>query len=66
MRLGSRRRFLATLVRFLRDESGQAMTEYILIIALIILPIAAVFNLIRNPLRGYLQRIAELFTGPGI
>ena len=54
------------LTRYLRDEKGQAMTEYILIVALIILPIAAVFNAIRAPLRGYLARIVALFTGPGV
>lgn len=54
------------LARYLRDDKGQAMTEYILIIGLIILPIAAVFNLIRDPLRGYLARIVALFSGPGV
>lgn len=42
------------------------MTEYILIIGLIVIPIAIAFNMIRSPLRGYLDRIARLFAGPGI
>ena len=55
-----------SIARFLREDRGQAMTEYILIIALITLPLAAVFNAIRSPLRGYLERIVRLFSGPGI
>ncbi len=55
-----------TVARYLRDEQGQAITEYILIVGLIVLPIAIAFNTLRNPLRGYLDRIAKLFAGPGI
>ncbi len=51
---------------FLRDERGQAATEYILVIGLIIIPIAIVFNNLQNPLKSLLDRLAKGFRGPGV
>lgn len=51
---------------FLNDESGQAATEYILIIGLLCIVIAVSFNRIHESLRGMMERIVGSLNGPGI
>jgi Flp pilus assembly pilin Flp len=47
-------------------ERGQAATEYILIIGLVVVPMAIAFNRIAGYVKDALLRIAKLFWGPGI
>jgi Flp pilus assembly pilin Flp len=49
-----------------RDEQGQAATEYILIIGLIVIPLAIAFNSIQDVLKDMLKDLARLFSGPGV
>ncbi len=53
----------ATLREFLRDDSGQAMTEYILVIALVGLPIFLLFKIaLVNFLNVFISNIVSAFT----
>ena len=54
------------LSRFGADEDGQAVTEYILVIGLIVAPIALAFNKFQNVVRNLLSSIMKLLYGPGI
>lgn len=45
------------LNRFHRDERGQGMTEYILLVVLVALTVAYSFLLFRRALRSYYGRI---------
>ncbi len=51
---------------FLKDEHGQALTEYILIVGLVVLPIVIAFNRLQNPIKTLLERVAKYFEGPGV
>ena len=51
---------------FVFDERGQAATEYILIIGLIIIPLAIAFNSLQDVLKDILKDLAQLFSGPGV
>lgn len=51
---------------YLRDEHGQALTEYILIVGLVVIPIAVAFNRLQNPLKTLLEKVANYFVGPGV
>lgn len=57
---------LTILRRFAQDESGQVTSEYVLLIALIIIPIATVFNYFRGALRNLLDTLNRLVIGPGV
>ncbi len=57
---------MATLSSFVRDSRGQAVTEYILILGLIVAPIAVAFNELRSIIKDLLATIAGLLDGPGI
>jgi Flp pilus assembly pilin Flp len=59
-------RRLVLLRSFVRDEQGQAATEYILIIGLIVIPLAIAFNSIQDVLKDMLKDLARLFSGPGV
>ena len=65
-RLTNLTRRLALLRAFVRDERGQAATEYILIIGLIVIPLAIAFNSIQDVLKDMLKDLARLFSGPGV
>lgn len=54
------------IARFLRDERGQATTEYVLLVALVVLPVSLAFNKMRAVLRDLLATLNELVFGPGI
>lgn len=54
------------LSRFLRDDQGQAATEYVLIVGLIVLPLVLVFNKFTGVLKSVVDRIAKLLYGPGV
>lgn len=51
---------------YLRDDRGQSATEYILIIGLIVVPLAIAFNELQDVLKATLNRIAKLFSAPGV
>lgn len=52
--------------RFLRDDSGQAATEYVLIVGLVCLVIIFAFNRILDSLKALLARVVSGLNGPGI
>jgi Flp pilus assembly pilin Flp len=52
--------------RLLNDQSGQAATEYILIIGLISIPLVIAYDALHDSIRDFLIRITRLFRGPGI
>ena len=47
-------------------QLGQAMTEYILIIGLIVLPLVVAFNRFQNVIKTAAQALGELLRGPGV
>lgn len=49
-----------------KRESGQATSEYVLLIALIVIPIAAVFREFREVFRDLLDTLNRLVIGPGV
>jgi len=57
---------LARLRAFVIDERGQAATEYILVIGLIVVPIAIAFNSLQDVLKNMLKDVARLISGPGV
>ncbi len=57
---------ITSLRRYAVDESGQAATEYILIIGLIVVPLALAFNELQEILKAVVNRIAKLMYGPGV
>ena len=52
--------------RFLRDDAGQAATEYVLIVGLVCLVIIFAFNRIQDSLKALLARVVAGLNGPGI
>lgn len=46
---------MKTLVHFAKDEEGQGLTEYALIIALIAVAVVAVMIIFRNQIRGVFE-----------
>ena len=48
------------------DERGQAATEYILILGVIVIPLAIAFNSMQDVLKNMLKDLARLFSGPGV
>lgn len=46
--------------------AGQATTEYVLILALIVIPIAAAFRLFKDIFRDLLVELNRLVIGPGV
>jgi Flp pilus assembly pilin Flp len=51
---------------FLSDDSGQATSEYVLLVALIIVPLARVFREFGDVLRDLLALLNGLVFGPGV
>jgi Flp pilus assembly pilin Flp len=47
-------------------ELGQAMTEYILVIGLVALPIIAAYNRFQDAIKTALINVAKLLSGPGV
>lgn len=45
---------------------GQAITEYVLIIGLIVIPLALLVNELADVAKDFLARYASRFWGPGI
>jgi len=54
------------IARFIGDERGQATTEYVLLLALVVLPIALAFNKLRDVIRDLLAALNSLVFGPGV
>lgn len=52
--------------RLLNDQSGQAATEYILVIGLISIPLVIAYDALQDSIKQFLIRITRLFRGPGI
>lgn len=52
------------LQRLYRDEAGQGMTEYILLVALVSLTVAYSFLLFRSALQNYYSRITLWVSMP--
>ena len=52
--------------RFISDETGQATTEYVLLVALVVLPVAIAFNKLQSVLRDLLDTLHSLVFGPGV
>ena len=59
-------RRLDRLHAFAVDERGQAATEYILVIGLIVIPLAIAFNSVQDVLKDMLKDLARLLSGPGV
>jgi len=49
-----------------RRQIGQAMTEFVLIIAMVVLPIVVVFNRLQGAIKTALNNLAGLLSGPGV
>jgi Flp pilus assembly pilin Flp len=60
MSIGSR------IANFYADERGQATTEYVLILALFIVPVALIFRQLSSVFRELLDSLNRLVMGPGI
>ena len=60
-------KMLQRMKRFVSDESGQGMVEYILIIGLIVLVIIVALFVFRNAIIGFIQeeRAEAAVTAPG-
>lgn len=54
------------VAKFLADEHGQATTEYVLIIALFIVPVALVYKRLAGVFRDLLDSLNRLLIGPGV
>ena len=52
--------------RILPGARGQATTEYVLLLALVVMPVALAFNQMRNVLRSLLDMLIKLVIGPGV
>ena len=52
--------------RFIEDEAGQSTTEYILLLALVIVPVAAAIEKLKDPLINFADAINRLLDGPGL
>ena len=55
-----------SIAGFLLDDSGQAATEYVLIVGLVCILIVVAFNKIQDSLKGLLTRVVAGLNGPGI
>jgi len=53
------------LNQFLQDESGQTLTEYALILAVIAVAVVAVMATLGDEIRGVFQGIIDGLTGAG-
>ncbi len=51
----------AVVTRLRRDESGQTLFEYVLILAFVAILIAATLTLLQVGLEGMLEDVADLF-----
>jgi Flp pilus assembly pilin Flp len=49
-----------------RGERGQAATEYILLIGVVVLPIVVGYRGFIEAIRNVLTRVVQLLAGPGI
>jgi Flp pilus assembly pilin Flp len=51
------------LRKFIEDDSGQGMVEYILIIGLIVLFIVVVLMLFRDAINGFITKVTNWISG---
>lgn len=54
------------IANFRADDRGQATTEYVLILALFIVPVALIFRQLASVFRDLLDALNRLVMGPGI
>lgn len=59
----SQKRSLST---FMADDEGQALTEYILLIGVIVVPLAVAYNKLRTGLKELFDSLGRLMRGPGV
>jgi Flp pilus assembly pilin Flp len=50
--------------RLLRDERGQSSTEYVLLVAIVVITAVGAFNLFNQGIVGYYQRITMVVSLP--
>ena len=60
------RRWIRQIRGFATDDAGQSTTEYVLLIALIILPIAEAIRRMKDPLIDLADSLCKLIDGPGL
>jgi Flp pilus assembly pilin Flp len=60
------KRLKRELTAYRSDESGQAATEYILVIGLVVLPLVVAYMKLQDAFKSALNEIAKLMSGPGI
>ena len=58
------RRVLSEAWRLLEDESGQSMTEYIILVAVVSITVAGAFNLFIRVAKGYFRRVTNYVSLP--
>jgi Flp pilus assembly pilin Flp len=56
----------AVALRKKARQLGQAMTEYILIIGLVAIPMIVVYNRFQEAVKTALRNFAKLLSGPGV
>lgn len=56
----------AVALRKKAKQLGQAMTEYILIIGLVAIPMIVVYNRFQEAVKTALRNFAKLLSGPGV
>lgn len=66
MAFGTHRRSWIRVASRRWRQLGQATTEYMLIIAILVLPMAAAFNRIRTALKSLLAALNAYLHGPGM
>lgn len=59
------RAFWKTRAKALRQR-GQAMTEYILVIGLVVIPMIIAFNRFQDAVKNALINFGKLLVGPGV
>jgi Flp pilus assembly pilin Flp len=56
----------SAIAKFFADDRGQATTEYVLILALFIVPVALIFKQLSSVFRDLLDSLNRLVMGPGV
>jgi Flp pilus assembly pilin Flp len=54
------------LTAYVSDQRGQAATEYILVIGVVVIPLIVAYVKLQDAFKTALNEIAKLMSGPGI